>query len=368
MIKKLLVFLAIALTYSCSPTDSTDTNNDIPNDPDNIVVPQTEYNNIKPSATFASKSGNKERIVVNLLGLINPSKGLPIDLVADYESGEYNIFLEEDGTLKGIKLEKVNSNNVLKADVVFTVDNSGSMGQEADSIAFGIIKFADFLSSSGLDVQFACVGYSSSINGGVNLTTKEELNHFLESRLYWGFPVTGTARTFGFYGADSAALSAEQQTGYWRSNSSENGTVAVLFADSLYSWRPGAQRVFINFTDEPTQSSTFGEPTWNTQNMCDKILGRASVHTVFSRDSSYYSWSETRERPWEMSLCTGGTSLFIPEDASGLDLTTIPVAGALANSYKIEFLTSAPNDTHSVEITVKDEGADGKIKFKNISY
>jgi len=368
MIRKLFLLLALAFAYSCSPTDSSDSNNDIPSDPDNIIVPQTEYNNIKPSATFASKSGNKERIVVNLLGLINPSKGLPIDLVADYESGDHNIFLEEDGTLKGIKLEKVNTNNVLKADVVFTVDNSGSMSEEADSIALGIIKFAKFLNSSGLDVQFGCVGYSGAVNGGVNLTSEEELNNFLVNRLFFNTPVTGTARTFGFYGADSAAFQTEFQTSYWRSKSSENGTVAVLFADSLFSWRAGAQRVFINFTDEPTQSSSIGIPVWNTQNMCDKIIGKASVHTVFSRDSSAFNWSPTDERPWDMSLCTGGTTLFIPEDASGLDLTTIPVAGALANSYKLEFLTTAPDATHNVEITVKDDGADGKIIFKDISY
>ncbi len=314
---KSLYFLGLlAFVFSCS--EPTDTNSDIPSDPKDITVPEVEINNIQPSATFQKSSKNDSRIVVNLLGLIHPITKEPIELYADYEDGTYNLFVEEDGILQGIKVEKVSTDNTLKADVVFTVDNSGSMGQEADSVALGIIKFAEYLANEGLDVQFGCVGYNGSITGAINLTDEEELEDYLSNRLYYS---SGTSRTVGFAGVDSLILVDEAYNNYskWTSNSGENGVVGVLFADSLFSWRAGAQRVFVNFTDEPTQSSTYYIPQMNTAYMCSKIYGKASVHTVFSADTTYGYWTETYERPWAMSECTGGTQIFLPYDASGLD-------------------------------------------------
>jgi len=351
----------LALFFACSTP--ADEDNDIPANPTDITVPAPIHNNIQPSASFEKSSSSSSRIIVNLLGLINPSSDQPIELKADYEGGDYNFYLEEDGIVQGVLLNKVSSGNILKADIVFTVDNSGSMGQEADSVALGIIAFANYLTDQGLDAEFGCVGYSGSVNGGVNLTSALELEDFLSNRLYYNY---GTYRTYGFAGPDSALLQEESYN--WYSGSGENGVVAVLYADSLYSWRPGAQRVFVNFTDEPTQSSTYYNPVMNTAHMCSKLFGKASVHTVFSQDSSYYSWSETRERPWAMSECTGGTQIFIPDDASGLNLTTLPVAGALSNSYKIEFITASASGSHTVVITITDANADGKITYSEITY
>jgi hypothetical protein len=44
------------------------------------------------------------------------------------------------------------------------------MGAEADSIAASIIKFAQVLQASGLDVRFAVVGYDGWTNGGINFS------------------------------------------------------------------------------------------------------------------------------------------------------------------------------------------------------
>lgn len=54
-------------------------------------------------------------------------------------------------------------NRVLAADVVFLVDNSGSMGEEANAIARDIIDWAEKLAASSLDVRFGCVGYDGGI-------------------------------------------------------------------------------------------------------------------------------------------------------------------------------------------------------------
>jgi len=372
----ILFSLALVTFMACTKDSSGPkvSNEDIPGDPTDIVIPALDYNNLIPSATFARTGGNTSRIRVNLLGIVNPNTQQPMDLVAEYGTGDYNFYLEEDGVLQGVKLTKVSTGTVLTADVVFVVDNSGSMYEEADSVANSIIEFANLLSASGLNVKFACVGYQyGNVNGGINFTTATKLHQYLTDRPYI---YEGTDRTIGFAGPDSADI---ETAAYWYAYpdlSSENGVMAVLFADSLYNWRAGAQRVFINFTDESTQPN--GYVHWSTEYMCEQILGRATVHTVFSSDtltyhgegnSGSYEWTDLwDERPWAMSLCTGGTVKFVDSYATGLNLADLPVAGALSNSYLVEFITAGSNAVHTVVITIKDTGVDGKIEYANIQY
>jgi hypothetical protein len=370
MFKKFLLYtcsLALVTFLACSKNSSSSKadNSDIPPDPSNITTPAPVYNNLIPAATFGKTSGNASRIKVNLLGLVNPNTQQPITLSADYSGSGYNFYLEEDDILQGVKLTKVSTSTVLTADIVFTVDNSGSMDQEADSVANSILEFANFLTSKGLNVRFACVGYWGEVTGAINFTDKTKLSHYLSDRPGYDY---GTYRTEGFAGPDSAQL---EETAYTYASGvyDENGAVAILFADSLFSWRAGAQRVFINFTDEPTQPGGYYQ--WSTENLCNKILGRATVHTVFSEDTTYYSgdWQDLyNERPWAMSECTGGTVKFVDEYATGLNLADLPVAGALSNSYLVEYVSSNPNGVHTVVITVKVTGADGQIEYLNITY
>ena len=132
---------------------------------------------------------------MNLTGIINPVTNQPIQLTA-----QSNLFITEDSKVKGIKVSKVGGSTTLKADVVFTVDNSGSMDEEADSIAGSIIKFSQVLQSSGLDVRFAVVGFQyGDVNGGINFTTAQAIETYLNHSY-------GTYRTEGFSGSDSAAF------------------------------------------------------------------------------------------------------------------------------------------------------------------
>ena len=361
--KKLLVslFLCAGIAfYGCDSTEpDTNDNSDIPADPQNVTVPATTINNVQPTAVFTPAANNPGRIQVNLTGLLNPVTQQPITLFYDPNSpASSNIFITEDGAVKGLKVTKVGSGNVLKADVVFTVDNSGSMYQEADSVAASIIEFATFLQASGLDVQFAVIGYDGWVNGGINFTSAQNISTYLNR-------ATGTSRTYYFAGPDSAALT-QKASNFAPNVWGENGVVGVIFADSNYTWRAGAQRVFVNFTDEPTQPDN--QLFWNTALMCGLIGGKATVHTVYSGPadtSSWYgtSWSPSNERPWAMSLCTGGTMIFIPENAAGLNLRSLPVAGALSNSYLVEYRAGSTGKSHTVVITIKENNADGKREY-----
>ncbi len=363
-LKKLIIFIlafSFLLVTGCkksdNPVDNSET--DIPSDPANVTVPAVTINNIQPTATFSKSTTNNSRIQMNLTGLVNPITKQPISL-----SALQNIFVTEDNVVKGIKVTKVGTNNVLKADIVFTVDISGSMGQEADSIASSIIKFAQKLQATGLDVQFGCVGFYGNVEGAMNLTNAQNLEKYLNHSY-------GTYRAQGFSGTDSASLenkAATFTTGH--STVAEDGAVAILFAHNHFAWRSGAQRIFINFTDEPTQPDN--QVAWGTENLCNTIGGIATVHTVWSggKDTvNVSSWSKGyRERPWEMSEKTGGTVVLVESDASGLDLSNLPVTGALSNSYLVEFITSDQQGTHTVTIIVKETNADGKRTYTNITY
>ncbi len=353
----ILVLFVLSLIVACDSTETPPADNtNIPGDPSGVTVPTPTLNNALPTATFTPSSGIMK---INLQGLLDPTTNQPIQFTYNANNPQSsNIFIQEDGVVKGLSVTKVGSGNVLSADVVFCVDNSGSMDQEADSVAASIIEFANYLQSSGLDVKFAVVGFSVSgdINGGINFTNAQTLNTYLNR-------FTGTYRTEGFSGPDSAAL-------YNRANNfgyagDENGIMACLFADSVFAWRAGAQRVMILFTDEPTQSNGVN---WTNSVGCSLLSGKATVHTVFSEDTTYYSsyWSQTDERPWEISTCTGGTIKFIPESATGLNLIDLPVAGTLTNSYLVQYRTSTPG-THTVKITVSTSTADGS-KTYSVTY
>lgn len=361
MFKKLLLITLVAMGlifFGCDKaSDDDNSNTDIPADPVNVTPPTPTKNNVQPTASF---SASGERVNVNLQGLVDPNTQQPITLYynAENPSGS-NLFVTQNGVTKGLLVTKVGTGNVLKADVVFTVDNSGSMSEEADNIATNITAFATALANSGLDVQFACVGYDGYVNGAINLTTAANLSAHLNRSGY-----SGTSRTTGFSGSDATTLESNASSfapGVW----GENGVVGCLYGNQYFNWRSGASKVFINFTDEPTQPAS--DLSFNTAQLCNTIGGLATVHTVFSEDTSYYSgyWSSTYERPWKMSECTGGTVKFVDASASNLVLTDLPVVGALSNSYSVEYLKgSSTVQEWLVKIIVYTSTADGEITYR----
>src|SRR5690606_18654957 len=100
-----------------------------------------------------------------------------------------------------------------------------------------ITNFSDLLAKSGLDVRLGVVGYDGNITGAINLASTNEVSDYLnrEDRSFGG-----TSRTEGFEGADFEKLSNEAQalnSDSRISSSSENGVVALRYAENLFSWR-----------------------------------------------------------------------------------------------------------------------------------
>lgn len=395
----LLVVFAILVT-ACKKKDDDDdvvpppppAQTSIPPDA-NATPPPTltdnTLNNIIPNASFAASSGDANRIQMVMGGIKDPKTNQYIALSGTGTTNQ-TCWLQLDGTNKGILVTKGSARiKTLSADIVFTVDNSGSMGEEADSIAKQITSFANYLATV-LNVKVGCVGYDGSVNGAVNLTSATTLNNYL-NRTSYGYPIYGTSRTMGFYGKNivgGVTDSARLEGASYNFNGTvwgENGIVGIEFADTMFNWTTGAQRVYINFTDEGIQ------PNGNTRFCLNGFknywtTAKGTVHSVFSIDEAYWAnnvpdtsmehnnytpWNASYERPWKLSEYTGGTVQFIHSNCNDLNLRNLPVTGSLAETVMIEFLKPAGAAANrKVKLFIKNNASnssDGAKEF-NVNF
>ena len=368
---KYLLLLIIATSfafYSCDSDDDSDSSG-IPSDSEAAANPVlTETNTVIPNAQFSAE-GNSGVIGINFTGILHPETKEWLELYGTSLANQ-NVWVEVDGTPKGILVynNAANKQNQkpIYADLVFLVDNSGSMGQEADSVANGILKWATNLSKKGLDIQFGCVGYTSGINGSLGLSGLSEINAYLNRKSR-----KGTNRTVGYSGADSLKLLTAAK-GYQHGRD-ECGSEALRFADENFSFRSSANRIYVNFTDESNQPGGLEE--WSVEYVADQNkwnTSQGTIHTVFSADTNFYKRPYYDERPWLMSDYTGGTKMFVPSTFANVTLDDLPVTGAMVNSYIIRFNNTSDlaNGTHEVKITI--QSSDKKVKaekvFKNVKF
>lgn len=305
--------------------------------------------------------GDNAILKITMTGVQDPSTLEWLRLIGTAQSGQ-NVWVSVDGKPKGISVYN-NADNAddvtLAADLVFVVDNSGSMSEEANAIARDIISWAEKLSKSGLDMRFGCVGYDGPVNGGLNLTDVNSLSTYLNRS-------SGTSRTVGFSGNDASALKAAAanfSTGW-----GECGGTALRFADKYFSFRAGANRIYVNFTDEPNQpngETDFSVESFKTQQGWSSQKG--TVHTVFSASKTSVSSSE--EKPWLISEYTGGTTIFTSSSFNNVTLESLPVTGAMQNSYIIKFTNIEEfmdGKQHTVKITILS--ADGNTRAEKTFY
>lgn len=349
---KILVFLCTTqetITYvlTFKAHDYTWT---IPDDP-GVPVPEPgnepeEPNIPQPGGVDVTPDGSRNILSVMLTG-IQREDGSWIDLVGTGDPKQ-NIWVAIDGISKGFIVEEVSEvESSAKADLIFLVDNSGTMSEESNVIARDISSWSTLLASNNLDIRFGLVGYDGCIHGAVNLTTASELNNYLNRS-----GVSGTSRTKGFAGADASALEAASKK-YPQNCQEECGGAALMFADKLFNFRNGANRIYVNFTDEPNQPKGVSEYSVEyVHNQSNWPMGRGTIHTVFSENKS----SCGKEYPWLFSDYTGGTTIFTNSAFTGVDLNTLPVSGALTRSVILRMVLpdSMLSGTHTLRIVIKD--------------
>ncbi len=401
------MLLAAALTFgmtSCSSNDDDDEgpSSDIPADAQAGTAPEVPRKtvNIPNISEPMLESGNSAVIRINLTGIKATEGNIKGEWMMLYGTGEpnQNVWLTIDGKPKSVKV--INSDNsqqqIGMADIVFLVDDSGSMGQEADSIAKQVVAWSRVLDRT-LDCRFGVVGYGdgyNGIDGGMNLNVIDSLYYFLNERVnYYGNKVNGTYRTMGFWGTDSARLKglidAQEYYKYNGTGSDECGAYALHFADEQFSFRDGANRIYLNFTDEPNMP--YGDTKWSveTLNPNDTLYNwnaaKGTVHSVYSGSDSlsyqgpdgYHFTSNQRypfynhECPWLMSEYTGGVTFLADSYFRNVTLNGLEVTGAMSNSYVLRFNITDDLRTglHTIILTIKDaQGNMAKKVFENVSF
>ena len=332
-------------------------------DAPSVDAPNTNIPNIQTEVTG---SGTDAVLTINMTGVQDPLTYEWLTL-AGTGQGDQNVWVTVDGKPKSIVVYNNDGNEgeAVLADLVFTVDNSGSMGEEADAIARDIMAWSQLLSQSGLNVKFGVVGYGDNqygIDGGMNMDNIDVLNNFLSGR-----NVSGTYRTFGFYGYDAnrlEGLALSSSNGYYNGSYNECGALAIRFADQQFNFRPGANRIYVNFTDEPNQPS--GYEDFSVEFFKDQSnwpAAKGTVHTVYSDYQFTDNNWNAREQPWLISDYTGGTKLFTSSSFSGITLQSLPVTGAMQHSYIIRFTNIGEfMDGQPHEVTMTIYTPDGRVK------
>ncbi len=193
------------------------------------------------------------------------------------------------------------------ADVVFIMDNSGSLGDEQASVETNMIAFVDGLVNSGVDFALGLCRYGQSQNGG---------NPIIEDN----GQLTSDADYF--------------KNDVWKRNvasgSRERGYYSIVQSATLFNFRPGAQKVFIIITDEA------GDQGLATQQEAIDICVNNSI-VVYGLLNQIFIDANTDLAA--VTIPTGGKNFNIT--APFTDILT-DIQNAVANTYVIRYQSSDP--------------------------
>lgn len=285
----------------------------------------------------------------NLAGI--QTGGQWLELFGTGEANQ-NVWVEINGIQKGIKV--INGEEVVarsrttiaiakaKADVIFLVDNSGSMSEEANKVAEEIIRWSAKLSQT-MDVKFGCVGIDHrNINGALNITDVNTLSAYLSC-------YTGTSRT-SHYGERMTTPPADlnilkTKAGNYTSAGGECGGIMLHYADENFTFRDGANRFYVYFTDEPNQPGNRSPWSVLTVNPASEYYNwdssKGVIYTVYSGLDLYgdpHSWQNwlVKEDPTLFSSYTGG-QILETTGSFNISLDELPVTGAITQSFIFQF-------------------------------
>ncbi len=375
-----------AFTYASCLSDGDDTiilesgnSLGIPSDAnagENPVVEEPTTTLPNAQCTVTSEDGYAV-MHVDMTGVWDADNGDWLTLYGTGMKGQ-NIWLSVDGEPKGIDVynNSQDQGRTIMADLVFLVDNSGSMGDEAEGIARDILSWSKNLSSSSLDLRLGCVGYGRNVgannyaylhsnygvSGALNLTDYSTLDKYLNDR-----SASGINRTVGYYGEDAEQLKSTASLSKYSQAGGECGIQALRFADENFKFRKGANRIYVNFTDDANYHGNSAELSVDYLKTVAWNPAKGTIHTVFSGDRGFVSGRSYGEVPWLMSEYTGGSMQIVKGDFSDASLSTLPVTGAMQNSYIIRFTNIEKymdGQPHMVKITVVS--ADGKVRAEKV--
>ena len=144
----MMVLTASFVFVSCSKDDEVNEtalgiNDDQASEPPVVTINTVNIPNM--SAPYIEEGSNGNVGNISFTG-IKGTDGQYINLVGTDGGANQNIWLTIDNIQKAIKIVNAGRGNSMPAaDVVFLIDDSGSMGEEADSVAKQVVAWSKVL-------------------------------------------------------------------------------------------------------------------------------------------------------------------------------------------------------------------------------
>ena len=186
-------------------------------------------------------------------------------------------------------------------DIAFIQDVSGSMGYEIYGVKQSVKAFADYLESQGMDIRLGCVAF-----GGYPATPTKYLNFTDDVDTFKAFYNT-------LYGSG------------WL----EQAIDAVMFAHQNFTWRTGAQRVYIVITDEDIDTGYY------TMDQLLSTIAPAVIHSICD------DWGMPDWNPRVLAERSGGIWIDLPYSGY-VDLSVLPIGEVISSSYIMKWYDPMP--------------------------
>lgn len=355
-----------------------DLNPDIPEDPDTDPPPSVE-GELSPTFSAEVKDPEKNRIALNLSGLLHPESLEPIEYSQD------NLTVVESGQVKGIKIslldtETVRASSELKVDIVFIIDTTGSMEPYINGVKTSVLEFMEHIEEAGFNINAGALAYADCINPEDNpagIPEDEKAAWAVVDYSSLGSDLSEIGDTYNFVEGLHASYK-----GYHGSDYPEGLFDSIWWAYENYEFRLGAQKMFIVLTDAPSWGEghnsyeVHSDTPWTDANLAEELRGEVITHVVSTaidtEELEYYDGSYDPKYLAESggpndSSGTGGI-WFEMETGDEIDLTEIPIAKQAGASALVEYESADIYEEHEVRvILVEDEEAKGEVK-KTIRY
>ncbi len=220
-------------------------------------------------------------------------------------------------------------------DMVFILDNTGSMSTRIQSVKDSIVAFTSSLEASGIDVKFGVISFGDDETEQSALSLPQNA----ASVQKWLADLTGVG------GGDTP----------------ENPLNSIILAFKNFAWRSDAQKVFITITDNPCHQVGDGTTftTWDVASVEKQLSGQATLYAVSPKidSGSYGPWnySATGDIRWladgygwfsgvtsstygstKPYVGTGGKWIELPYSGD-IDLTTLGISSTVTKGYILEF-------------------------------
>lgn len=179
---------------------------------------------------------NPARIKLTIGGLLGPD-GEPIV----YDTSKVTIV--EDGVVKGYKIT-LGEDAGLKADIVFVIDNTASMGPAIAGVRASVLSFLDAIRGSGQDIQAGLIAFNDNIAPGDTSSGVDVTDLRAHAAVYSFHDLTDTYDEPSPLYQQIANLPAVAG-----GDSPELCFGGLDYARRTFGWRSGAQRIYIVITD-----------------------------------------------------------------------------------------------------------------------